>query len=178
MVLAGLAWIVGLRRRVAQQTQDLREQLDRERALEAQYRELVATANDLVVTCDADARVTSINEAGQRITGQSAETAIGALCASWWLPPTARVSIASWRRRSPRAPARRSKWPSRQLGGAAVTLELDVRPIYRRSRPAGLQAIGRDVTARKRAEARAGAGARRGRGRQPRQERVHGQHQP
>ena len=77
MVLLGLAWIVGLRRRVAQQTQDLREQLDRERALEAQYRDLIATANDLVVTCDADARVTSINEAGQRITGQSAELAIG-----------------------------------------------------------------------------------------------------
>ena len=37
-------------------------------------------------------------------------------------------------------------------GGAAVTLELDVRPIYRRSRAAGLQAIGRDVTARKRSE--------------------------
>ena len=72
IVLAGLGWIVGLRRRVVQQTQDLREQLDRERALEAQYRELVATANDLVVTCDADARVTSINEAGQRITGQTA----------------------------------------------------------------------------------------------------------
>ena len=153
MVLAGLAWIVGLRRRVSQQTQDLREQLDRERALEAQYRELVATANDLVVTCDADARVTSINEAGQRITGQSGESAIGR--------PLRELVAAADRARLDRelatALAARTgttlEVAIASLAGAAVTLELDVRPIYRRSRPAGLQAIGRDVTARKRAEA-------------------------
>ena len=152
MVLAGLAWIVGLRRRVAQQTQDLREQLDRERALEAQYRELVATANDLVVTCDADARVTSINEAGQRITGQSGDAAIGR--------PLRELVAATDRARLDRelatALAARTgttlEVAIASLAGAAVTLELDVRPIYRRSRPAGLQAIGRDVTARKRAE--------------------------
>ena len=152
MVLAGLAWIVGLRRRVSQQTQDLREQLDRERALEAQYRELVATANDLVVTCDADARVTSINEAGQRLTGQNVETAIGR--------PLRELVAASERARLDRelAAALASRTGATlevaitPPGGAAVTLELDVRPIYRRTRPAGLQAIGRDVTARKRAE--------------------------
>ncbi len=153
MVLAGLGWIVGLRRRVTQQTQDLREQLDRERALEAQYRELVATANDLVVTCDADARVTSINEAGQRLTGQSVESAIGR--------PLRELVAAADRARLDRELA--TSLAARTgttlevaitpLTGAAVTLELDVRPIFRRSRPAGLQAIGRDVTTRKRAEA-------------------------
>ena len=152
MVLAGLAWIVGLRRRVSQQTQDLREQLDRERALEAQYRELVATANDLVVICDADARVTSINEAGQRITGQSAELAIGR--------PLRDLVAAADRPRLDRElstalSARTGATLEVSIASASdvvVTLELDVRPIYRRSRPAGLQAIGRDVTARKRAE--------------------------
>ena len=152
MVLAGLAWIVGLRRRVSQQTQHLREQLDRERALEAQYRELVATANDLVVTCDADARVTSINEAGQRLTGQNVETAIGR--------PLRELVAAPDRARLDRelgaALASRTgatlEVALTPVGGAAVTLELDVRPIYGRTRPAGLQAIGRDVTARKRAE--------------------------
>jgi len=152
MMLVGLAWIVGLRRRVSQQTQDLREQLDRERALEAQYRELVATANDLVVTCDADSRVTSINEAGQRITGHSAELAIGR--------PLRDLVAASDRARLDRelstALATRTgatlEVSIASTSDAAVTLELDVRPIYRRSRPAGLQAIGRDVTARKRAE--------------------------
>jgi PAS domain-containing protein len=128
LVLAGLGWIVGLRRRVTQQTQDLREQLDRERALEAQYRELVATANDLVVTCDADARVTSINEAGQRLTGQSVESAIGR--------------------------------PLRELVAAA---DPGHRP-RRHHAQAG--------------RSRACPGARCRRGRQPRQERVHGQHQP
>ena len=152
MVLAGLGWIVGLRRRVSQQTQDLREQLDRERALEAQYRELVATANDLVVICDADARVTSINEAGQRITGQSAELAIGR--------PLRDLVAAADRPRLDRElstalAARTGTTLEVAIASASdtvVTLELDVRPIYRRSRPAGLQAIGRDVTARKRAE--------------------------
>ncbi len=152
MVLVGLTWIVGLRRRVAQQTQDLREQLDRERALEAQYRELVATANDLVVTCDADARVTSINVAGQRITGQTSEMAIGRplrdLVAA---PDRARLD-----RELAAALAARNgvtlEVAIASATGTVVTLELDVRPIYRRNRPAGLQAIGRDVTAPKRPE--------------------------
>ncbi len=152
MVLAGLAWIVGLRRRVSQQTQDLREQLDRERALEAQYRELVATANDLVVTCDADARVTSINEAGQRLTGQNVEAAIGRPLREL-VAPADRARLD--RELSTALAARTGATLEVAITsptGAAVTLELDVRPIYRRSRAAGLQAIGRDVTARKRAE--------------------------
>ena len=152
MMMAGLAWIVGLRRRVAQQTHDLREQLDRERALEAQYRELVATANDLVVTCDADARVTSINEAGERLTGQSAEAATGRPLRDL-VAPADRARLDSG---LAGALASRSgltlEVGMAPLGEAESTVELDVRPIYRRGRPAGLQAIGRDVTARKRGE--------------------------
>ena len=152
MMMAGLAWIVGLRRRVAQQTQDLREQLDRERALEAQYRELVATANDLVVTCDADARVTSINEAGQRLTGQSAEAATGRQLRDL-VAPADRARLDS---ELAGALASRTGLTLEvgiaPAGGAEATVELDVRPIYRRGRPAGLQAIGRDVTARKRGQ--------------------------
>ena len=153
MLMAGLGWIVGLRRRVSQQTQDLRDQLDRERALEAQYRELVATANDLVVTCDADSRVTSINEAGQRLAGHSAETALGR-------PLRELVAHADRARLDRELAAALSSRTGTTLevglvsaAGADATIELDVRPIYRRGRTGGLQAIGRDVTARKRAEA-------------------------
>ena len=100
-----------------------------------------------------DARVTSINEAGQRITGKGADAAIGR--------PLRELVAAADRVRLDRelstALAARTgttlEVSVASLAGATVTLELDVRPIYRRSRPAGLQAIGRDVTARKRAEA-------------------------
>jgi PAS domain S-box-containing protein len=148
MVLAGLFWIVSLRRRVSQQTQDLREQLDRERALEAQYRELVATANDLVVTSDADARVTSINDAGERMTGLKTDQAVGR-------PLRELVSPAD-RARLDRVLATviaNRAGATLEVGMGHATVELDVRPIFRHSRPAGLQAIGRDVTARKRSEA-------------------------
>jgi PAS domain S-box-containing protein len=153
MLMAGLGWIVGLRRRVSQQTQDLREQLDRERALEAQYRELVATANDLVVTCDADSRVTSINQAGQQLTGHGAETALGRPLRELVAP----ADRARLDRELAAALASRTG-TTLEVGlvsaaGADLTVELDVRPIYRRGRTGGLQAIGRDVTARKRAEA-------------------------
>ncbi len=152
MVLCGIGWIVLLRRRVAQQTQDLREQLDRERALEAQYRELVDTANDVVVTCDADCRVTSINRAGERLTGYSADSAQGR--------PLRELVAPEDRSKLDRelAAALAARTGTRlevgTVSGSAqrATIELDVRPMYRRSRPAGLQAIGRDVTARKRAE--------------------------
>jgi PAS domain S-box-containing protein len=148
MVLAGLFWIVSLRRRVQQQTQDLREQLDRERALEAQYRELVATANDLVVTSDADARVTSINDAGVRMTGLRVDQAAGR--------PLRELVAPADRARLDRVLAAviaNRAGATLEVGMGHATVELDVRPIFRHSRPAGLQAIGRDVTARKRSEA-------------------------
>ena len=148
MVLAGLFWIVSLRQRVSQQTQDLREQLDRERALEAQYRELVATANDLVVTSDADARVTSINDAAERMTGLKTDQSVGR--------PLRELVAPADRARLDRVLATviaNRAGATLEVGMGQATVELDVRPIFRHSRPAGLQAIGRDVTARKRGEA-------------------------
>ncbi|HEY8536778.1 MAG TPA: ATP-binding protein [Vicinamibacterales bacterium] len=151
MILAAFAWIVLLKRRVAQQTQDLREQLERERALEARYRELVDTANDLVVTCDADGRVTSINRAGERLTGHTAESAIGRPVRELVAPEDrARLDRELAAAFAARSDAR-LEVTLRTAAGERVTVELDVRPIFRRSRVAGLQAIGRDVTARKRA---------------------------
>ena len=51
---------------------DATERRERERALEAReerYRELIENAADIVYTCDLEGRITSLNRAGQRLTG-------------------------------------------------------------------------------------------------------------
>ena len=65
VALAALGWIALLRRRVNRQTELIRERLEREAALEARYQELVEHANDVIVVCDPQGRITSLNQAGK-----------------------------------------------------------------------------------------------------------------
>ncbi len=57
---------------------DATERRERERALlarEQRYRDLIEHAADIVYTCDLEGRITSLNRAGQRLTGYSAAEA-------------------------------------------------------------------------------------------------------
>ena len=71
--LAGGAWTVLLRRRIASQTKLIRSQLEREAMLEMQHREVVRNTSDFIFTIDLDGRFTSFNEAGELMTGYTRE---------------------------------------------------------------------------------------------------------
>jgi PAS domain S-box-containing protein len=70
-VLLGLVWVLSLRRRVKRQTAQIRAQVEKEAELEAHNSEIVAHASDMIFTADLVGRVTSLNPAGERITGYS-----------------------------------------------------------------------------------------------------------
>ena len=55
-LLASLLWSVLLRRRIKEQTQQIRLQLEREMALERQYHELFENANDIIFSLDPAGR--------------------------------------------------------------------------------------------------------------------------
>jgi PAS domain S-box-containing protein len=69
VILLALAWASLLRRRVIQQTAQIREQLEKESQLEDRYREIVENASDFIFTLDRKGKFTSFNPAGERIFG-------------------------------------------------------------------------------------------------------------
>jgi signal transduction histidine kinase/CheY-like chemotaxis protein len=140
LALAAGGWVVTLRRRLRRQTIHIRERLEREADLEARYRELVETASDVVFTLDPAGRITSINDAGRRLTGLGpgdhfiAEAADAPLDLTDCESPVIREA----RLTGPDGP---------------IYLEVNVRPIVHDEAIVGVQAIARDLTHRRRLEA-------------------------
>ena len=150
IVVASLVWVLALRRRVERQTHLIGDRLDQEKALRAQYQELFENANDVVVTCDGTGRLLAINRAGQHVTGYTRRSAIG-------MPLRDLVA--------PEAQARFDEQFAQSLAssqggtfevdlvrsdGSRVTIEFDAHAISPQGDTTGVQAIGRDVSARKR----------------------------
>jgi PAS domain S-box-containing protein len=67
--MAGIAWAIMLRRRVRQQTEQIREQLHKEVVLEERHRSIVENASDFIFTTDLLGNFMSFNPAGERLTG-------------------------------------------------------------------------------------------------------------
>jgi PAS domain S-box-containing protein len=161
-VMAGLAgtfalaalWVVFLRRRVREQTEVIRAQLQNEAALDERYRDLFENANDIVFSQDPQGRLLAINRAAELITGYRRAELLAR-------------SLFDFMPRDQREPARALF--ARLLGGddtpatletaivardgRVVSLEMAVRVTLRRGKPCGIEGIARDVSSRKRAEA-------------------------
>ena len=123
------------------------------RQKEEKYRELFENANDVLYTLDLAGNITSLNRAGERITGYTRAEAL-------------RLNIADVIKPEDVAPVRQrigknlsgEPQPDFELeifakGGGRVTLEISSRAIMQDGAPAGIQGIGRDVTERKRVQA-------------------------
>jgi PAS domain S-box-containing protein len=149
-----ILWVALLRRQVSEQTRRLRERLERETALEQQYREIFDGANDLIFTHDLEGRFTSFNPAVCRVLGYSAEEA-KQLTIDQVLAPEYHDHGRQ---------LRATKLPAGEVvtcQGAFITkddrrvmVETSLRMMFKDGKPAGIQAIARDITERKRAEER------------------------
>src|SRR5438270_193350 len=127
-----------------------------ERALrdtEERYRDMVENASDIIYTHDLDGRFTSLNKAGERITGYTRDEA-------------AKMNITDIV--APECLQRARQMLSatiKEVGlaiydmvvvakdGRRVPLEINSRPVHKGGEIVGAQGIARDVTERKRAEA-------------------------
>jgi diguanylate cyclase (GGDEF)-like protein/PAS domain S-box-containing protein len=134
---------------------DVTERKRTEEALrqsEKAYRELFENANDLIYTHDLKGNFTSLNCAGERITGYSREEAIRMNVSDVVAPeylPAVRQMIAE-----KVASGASSSYELEIISkaGKRVSLELSSRLITVDGVPVGVQGIGRDITARKEAE--------------------------
>jgi PAS domain S-box-containing protein len=122
-------------------------------ASEKRYRELFENANDVVFTTDLKGELTSLNRAGEKLTGyqrdEVSSTKFAALVAPEHLP-IARGIVE-------RTGAGGSEHTRYEINlvtrdGRRVPMEVHTSVIYQDGRSVGIQGIARDVTERKRAE--------------------------
>ncbi len=117
------------------------------------YREWFENASDLVFTHDLEGRFTSINRAGERITGYTREEATGKNVADLVAPEYLRlVHLNGDRRRAGERPIT-NVVDFIAKDGRRVPVEFSSWLICRDGRPVAVQGIGRDLSERRQAEA-------------------------
>ncbi|HEV7237829.1 MAG TPA: PAS domain S-box protein [Thermoanaerobaculia bacterium] len=125
------------------------------RRSEERYRELFENANDIVYTHDLKGLVTSMNIAGEHVSGYSRDEIIGTHIQSLIVPEHRQTAADAMEKKlRGEATATFYEVEMRSKDGRRIPLELSTRLIYRDGKAVGVQGIGRDVTDRKASEAR------------------------
>ena len=154
LVVIGLCWAVVLRRQVSREAAAMREQFNQETAIERRYRELFASATDVVLTHDLDGRVTSFNPAAVSVLGWRAEEIIGCPIESLMAPGESNVAGGLVKPGGsasiPGGPSFRLEMQARD--GRIIPFEVNSWIEYQEGEPVGVQAICRDISVRLRAE--------------------------
>ncbi|HKP67685.1 MAG TPA: PAS domain S-box protein, partial [Pyrinomonadaceae bacterium] len=120
---------------------------------EQRFRELVENANDIIYTHDLEGNFTSLNKAGERITGYSRYEAFQKNIADVVAPEY--LDIARTMLASKTAGDKPTVYELEVISkdGRRITLEVSTTLLYLEDAPVGVQGIARDVTERKAAEA-------------------------
>lgn len=126
--------------------------LERSR-LEANYRDLVEQASDMIFTQDLAGKLTSINLAGQKFLGRNPEDIIGnSFFAVFGIIPESN-GFAGGLDRPPEAREFRHQFVARSAAGEDHWLDLIVSPIKDKlDETIGFRGLARDITERKRFE--------------------------
>lgn len=121
-------------------------------SLQRQYRQLFENASDLVCSLDLQGRFTGLNKAGEKITGYSKAQAIGQSLEGWVVPENQTDFREWWHKLVTDAepPPQEIKLVAKD--GHEVALEISGRLSRERLKPVAVEAIARDITARKQAE--------------------------
>ena len=121
-------------------------------AREQRYRDLIENAADIVYSLDLSGRLTSINRAGEEITGYSAGEVIGRHV-SEFTPEAQRALVDELIERQVRErDDATSEFEIVTRAGERRVLEVRTRLIEREGAPVAIQGIARDVTDRKERE--------------------------
>ena len=152
VLVAAALWAATLRHRVSEQTFVIRERLEKEAALQQRYREFFDGASDLIFTCDAQGRLTSLNPAGQHALGYTAGE-VSQLTMEQILAPGSRAlgrKLLEIKPDSGTVSTCECEFVARD--GRRILVEASLRMTLKDGKPHSIHAIGRDITERKRAE--------------------------
>jgi PAS domain S-box-containing protein len=140
-------------RGVARDITSHKEIEERLRRSEERYRELVDNANDIVYTTDMEGRYTSLNRAGEHISGYTREEVVGMSWKKMVAPEyVSLVSEMLLRKLAGQKAVTFYEVEMIARNGRRIPLEVNSQIIYEDGQPVGVQGIARDITERKRAE--------------------------
>jgi PAS domain S-box-containing protein len=123
------------------------------RVSEERYGELFENANDIVFTADLDGNFTSINRAGERLSGYDRSEALSMNFATVVVPEHLAVARRAREvKTSGEEDSTRYELDMLTKDGRRIPLEVITRMIYQQGKPVGVQGIARDITERKRGE--------------------------
>ena len=119
------------------------------------YQRLVEISNDVVVTYDTDGHIVSVNRLGPQLTGYPLEQVVGRTNADFVVPEhRGRLDDARRSLLAPGGPTSVSfEVDIRAADGRLVTMEVRCGLEVAGDRPAGFQAVARDISERRRLEA-------------------------
>lgn len=134
---------------------DATERRERERALqrrEQRYRDLIEHAADVVYTCDLTGRITSLNRAGQRLTGYSAAEAMSMSVADFVTGAHRALVDELIQRQVRERQDVTAEFEVVTRQGERRMLEVSTCLIQHEGAPVEIQGIARDITERKEQE--------------------------
>lgn len=152
VVRTKLGRLVPVIERALREAEERRVRREVEAALrksEERYRELVENANDIVLTTDLQGNFTSLNKAGELISGYSREEVVRMNMAQFLTPESLSRAFAMIQQKlsDDRPTVYELEMVARD--GHLVPLELSTRLIYHGNTPVGVQGIARDITEQK-----------------------------
>jgi PAS domain S-box-containing protein len=131
----------------------LEKQGEEYRLSEERYRQLIENANDIIYTHDLKGQFTSLNKAGELVTGYSCKEALQMNIADVLAPNSLNVARQMLARKAEeKIPTTVYELEIFAKDGRRVALEVSTRLIYANETPVGVQGVARDITARKAAE--------------------------
>ena len=119
---------------------------------EVRYRELIENANDIIYTHDLKGNFTSLNKAGELVTGYSCEEALTMNIVDVLAPNSVEVARQMLARKAEGEIATVYELDIFAKSGRRLAIEVSTRLIYAAGAPIGVQGMARDITARKAAE--------------------------
>ncbi len=145
-------WLVAVRRQLRRQAWQIRRQMQRELQLEKQFRDLFENANDMIWSLDLSGRFVSVNAAAERVTGYSREQLLGMTMFDITLPECRESITEGLRSLASGAELPHSEVGFVTAGGGRATVEMGAWAVIRPGEALRVDAIGRDITERKRAQ--------------------------
>ncbi|MFT3867951.1 MAG: response regulator [Nibricoccus sp.] len=152
VVLLSFTWLSILRRRVQQQTDRIREQLEKQAILEARHSDIVEHASDFIFTLDTTGRFTSFNSAGERITGYSRDEALSLNIRDLIAPDHAGEPLPIFGLQAELDGIVNFQTRFKTKDNRLIWIETNARVIRQHGQPPGILGVARDITDRKQIE--------------------------